>query len=125
MKDPHCLVVLPGSNPFDLQQCKKQSSSFEARSAEGGHPGRSPYSFPTCLLDTVAGRQLDDLLRRLLVEVAPIAAQANGLALDLIAQSVEQRLDPAPQRGCPSFARTTQTLWLMLVDPSDREGCSA
>jgi len=36
---------------------------------------------------------------RLLVEVAAITAQANGLALRLIAQGVEQRLDPAGKQA--------------------------
>lgn len=47
------------------------------------------------LLHASSGCELEDDLGGLLVEVAAIATQADGLAFHLIAEGVEQSLHPA------------------------------
>mmetsp|Transcript_12633 Transcript_12633/g.26643 ORF Transcript_12633/g.26643 Transcript_12633/m.26643 type:complete len:642 (+) Transcript_12633:206-2131(+) len=61
----------------------------------GGQDGVLPHVH---LLDAVARGQLQDDLRRLLVEVAPIAAQHHGAALELgLRESAEEGLHPVAE----------------------------
>ena len=64
----------------------------ESRHGGGGHDGVLAHQD---LLDAVGGRDLDDQLGRGGVVVPPITPQADGLALHLAAEGVEQGLDPA------------------------------
>jgi len=60
----------------------------------GGHDRVAPHHH---LAEPVARGQLDDDLGGLLAKVAPVTAQAQGLARHLVAQRVEQGLHPVGQ----------------------------
>ena len=78
---------------------------------EGGHGrcGHDGLLAHENLFDAVGCSQLDDDLGGLLVVVAPIPAQADGLALGLLPQRVEQGLDPV-QAACQPQASKQDTL---------------
>ena len=83
--------------PLTCRAISKRHTVELALPDEGGHGrgGHDGFLAHQDLFNAVCGRQLDDDLGCLLVVVAPIATQPDGLALGLLSQRVEQGLDPA------------------------------